>query len=126
MLAGSTNEDGQRAESGERKTGGLEMNRTEELRQQLIGQFESAIRDFEKYGDDEFGADSVHIDIITARRTVELLKKLEAPVEATWHYYMNDEGKPRWKCTRCGKIVKRVSHDKVRCSCCGAHMSEEA
>jgi rRNA maturation endonuclease Nob1 len=102
------------------------MNRTEELRQQLIEQLESAIRDFEKYGDDEFGADSVHIDIITAQRTVELLKKLEVKVEAVWHYYVNDEGKPRWKCTYCGKIVRRVPHDKTRCSCCGAHMSEEA
>ena len=102
------------------------MNRTEELRQQMIGQLESAIRDFERYGDDEFGADSVHIDIITARRTVELLKKLEAPVDAKWHYYVNDEGKARWKCSNCGKIVRRLPNDKVRCSTCGAHMSEEA
>ena len=102
------------------------MNRTEELRQQIIEQLQTDIADFEKYGGDEFGSDSVAVDIITARRTVELLKKLEAPVEAKWHYYTNDEGKARWKCTNCGKIIRRGAHEKKRCSVCGAHMSEEA
>ena len=55
------------------------MNRTEELRQQMIEQLETDIADFEKYGGDEFGSDSVAVDIITARRTLELLKKLEVP-----------------------------------------------
>ena len=102
------------------------MNRTEELRQQVIGQLQTDIADFEKYGGDEFGSDSVYVDIVTARRTVELLKKLEAPIEAKWHYYTNDEGKPRWKCTNCGKMTRRDPNDKKRCSCCGAHMSKEA
>ena len=102
------------------------MNRTEELRQQTIEQLQTDIADFEKYGGDEFGSDSVAVDIITARRTVELLKKLEAPVEAKWHYYTNDEGRARWKCTNCGKIIRRGAHEKKRCSVCGAHMSEEA
>lgn len=102
------------------------MNHTEELRQQVIEQLEVDIADFKKYSVDEFGSDSVHVDIVTARRTVELLKKLEAPVEAKWHYYTNDEGKARWKCTNCGKIIRRGAHEKKRCSVCGAHMSEEA
>lgn len=104
------------------------MNRTEELRQQMIQQLETDIENYEKYGGDEFGHyfDSVHVDIITARRTVELLKKLEVPIEAKWHYYTNDEGKPRWKCTNCGKICRRDPHDKKRCSCCGAHTRTEA
>ena len=102
------------------------MNYTEELRQQVIEQLEVDIADFKKYSVDEFGSDSVHVDIVTARRTVELLKKLEAPVEAKWHYYTNDEGKARWKCTNCGKIIRRGAHEKKRCSVCGAHISEEA
>lgn len=102
------------------------MNRTEELRQQVIEQLQTDIADFEKYGVDEFGSDSVAVDIVTARRTVELLKKLEAPVNAKWHYYTNDEGKARWKCTNCGKIIRRGAHEKKRCSVCGAYMSEEA
>lgn len=102
------------------------MNRTEELRQQVIEQLQTDIADFEKYGVDEFGSDSVAVDIVTARRTVELLKKLEAPVEAKWHGYTNEEGKARWKCTNCGKLVRRRPSDKKRCSWCGAYMSEEA
>lgn len=102
------------------------MNRTEELRQQLIAELETAIADCEKYGNDEYGQAPVHVNIITARRTVELLKKLEAPVEAKWHGYTNEEGKARWKCTNCGKLVRRRPSDKKRCSWCGAYMSEEA
>ena len=102
------------------------MNRTEELRQQMIAELEVDIADFEKYGGDEFGSDSVAIDIITARRTLELLKKLEVPVYAKWHYYTNDEGRPRWKCTNCGKIVRREPTEKKRCSRCGAYMNKEA
>ena len=101
------------------------MNRTEELRQQVIDQLQTDIADHE----DDCGKlcdDSVAVDIVTARRTVELLKKLEAPVEAKWHYYTNEEGKARWKCTNCGKLVRRRPSDKKRCSWCGAYMSEEA
>lgn len=102
------------------------MNGVDELRQQVIAELETAIADCEKYGNDEYGQAPVHVNIITARRTVELLNKLEAPVEAKWHYYTNDEGKARWKCTNCGKIIRRGAHEKKRCSVCGAHMSEEA
>lgn len=102
------------------------MNRTEELRQQVIEQLQTDIADFEKYGGDEFGSDSVAVDIITARRTVELLKKLEAPVYAKWHYYTNDEGRARWKCTNCGKLCRRLPTVKLYCSNCGAHMILES
>ena len=101
------------------------MNRTEELRQQVIGQLQTDIADFEKYGGDEFGSDSVVMDIITARRTVELLKKLEVPVEAKWHYYINDENKARWKCSECGKICRRDPADKLYCSHCGSRNQKE-
>ena len=102
------------------------MSRTEELRQQVVEQIETDISDFEKFGDDEYGGDSVHIDVITAKRALELLRKLEAPVDAEWHYYTNDEGKPRWKCTHCGRLCKRRPTDKPRCASCGAHMRFEA
>ena len=102
------------------------MNRTEELRQQMIEQLETDIADFEKYGGDEFGSDSVAVDIITARRTLELLKKLEVPVYAKWHYYQNEEGRSRWKCTNCGKMLRRLPTDKRRCSRCGAYMKGES
>ena len=101
------------------------MNRTEELRQQLIAELETAIADCEKYGNDEYGQAHVHVNIITARRTLELLKKLEVPVYAKWHYYTNDEGKARWKCTNCGHIVKHDPNDFKRCAC-GAHMVKES
>lgn len=101
------------------------MNGVDELRQQVIAELETAIADCEKFGNDEYGQAPVHVNIITARRTVELLKKLETPVEAKWRGYTNDEGKPRWKCTNCGKIVKRPPNDKKRCSICGARMSED-
>lgn len=101
------------------------MNRTEELRQQMVAQLEA---DIDNYENDcgTLDDDAVEVDIITARRTVELLKKLEAPVEAKWHGYTNEEGKARWKCTNCGKLVRRRPSDKKRCSWCGAYMSEEA
>lgn len=102
------------------------MNRAEELRQQLIAELETAIADCEKYGNDEYGQAPAHVNIITARRTVELLKKLEVPVHAKWHYYTNDEGRARWKCTNCGKIIRQGAHEKKRCSVCGAYISEEA
>lgn len=98
------------------------MNTLEKQRQQVIDQLQT---DIEKYGGDEFGADSVAVDIVTARQTLELLKMLEAPVDAKWHYYINDEGKARWKCTNCGKIVRHWVHEKKRCSVCGARMTEE-
>lgn len=39
--------------------------------------------------------------------------------QAVWVYYTNDEGRARWKCSKCGKIVKRNPHDKRFCSNCG-------
>lgn len=102
------------------------MNRTEELRQQMIQQLEADIDDYKKYGDDQYGPNMVAVDIVTARRTVELLKKMDVPVEAVWQYYTNDEGRARWRCTNCGKIIRQGAHEKKRCSSCGARMKTEA
>lgn len=46
--------------------------------------------------------------------------------ESTWVYYVNEEGKARWKCRLCGKIVRRLPDDKRYCSNCGARMVKGA
>ena len=97
------------------------MNRTDELRKSVLDVIESDIREYEDGGDSEM----VQVDYITMKRVVELLKKMEVPVYATWHYYINEEDSPRWKCTNCGKIVRRPPHDKHICSKCGAHIRME-
>ena len=35
---------------------------------------------------------------------------------AKWLYYINDEGKPRWNCSQCGKVCRRDPYDKRFCS----------
>lgn len=50
----------------------------------------------------------------------------EPVVSAEWRYYVNDEGRARWRCSNCGKRCRRDPHDKARCSSCGAHMTKEA
>lgn len=44
----------------------------------------------------------------------------------TWRYYRNEEGKPRWKCSECGKLCKRIPTEKLYCSHCGSKMKMEA
>lgn len=44
----------------------------------------------------------------------------------TWKYYVNDEGKARWKCSCCGKICHKHPGVKYYCSNCGARMQMEA
>lgn len=39
--------------------------------------------------------------------------------KAVWEYYRNDEGKARWRCSKCGKLCKRLPTDKLYCSKCG-------
>ena len=68
------------------------MNRTEELRAEIVSTLECAIQEFEQNGNPELDGDFVAVNYITAKRTLELMKKLEVPVEAVWHYYVNDEG----------------------------------
>lgn len=46
--------------------------------------------------------------------------------EAVWRYYINDEGKARWRCSQCGKLCRRHPNDKRYCSNCGAKMRMEA
>lgn len=47
---------------------------------------------------------------------------------AKWAYYVNAEGKARWRCSGCGKIVKKhpYSYQKWYCSRCGAKMQFES
>lgn len=44
----------------------------------------------------------------------------------TWKYYVNDEGKARWKCSCCGHVVRKRPWEKVYCSRCSAKMAMEA
>ena len=102
------------------------MNRTEELRQELIADIEKAIHTFTEWNLDHTNKMvMVGIKEITAKRTVELLKKLEAPVEAMWRYH-NDEHGQWWDCSSCGKICRKNPHDKLGCSRCRAKMRMEA
>ena len=52
---------------------------------------------------------------------------MEKPAKfGKWLYYINDEGKARWKCSECGKIIRHGAAEKLYCSHCGAKMSREA
>lgn len=44
---------------------------------------------------------------------------------AVWKYYLNDEGKARWRCSYCGKVCHRNPHDKRYCPICGKAMRME-
>lgn len=33
-----------------------------------------------------------------------------------WLYYVNEDGKARWKCSLRGKVCRRNPHDKLYCS----------
>ena len=44
---------------------------------------------------------------------------------AVWEYYTNDEGRARWKCSACGKIIRHGANEKRFCSACGAEMRME-
>lgn len=53
-----------------------------------------------------------------------LIAKLTA--EGTWIYCADDEGRPRWKCSRCGKIVRKDPAEKLYCAACGQRNRKEA
>ena len=42
-----------------------------------------------------------------------------------WVYYVNEEGKARWKCSLCGKMCKRRPEGKLYCSRRGARLKQE-
>ena len=96
------------------------MNET--VRERVLGELEANLSDFEKYGNDEFEADNVIVNVQTVRQLIGLLR--EKP--GVWQYYVNDDGKARWKCSKCGKICRRNPYDKRYCSQCGQKMSLEA
>ena len=77
------------------------------------------------YHDDEHEA---YVSLREVRAVIDQVPEVEAEpvIHAIWHYYVNDEGKARWRCNNCGKLCRRDPHDKVRCSGCGAHMRKEA
>lgn len=97
------------------------MNRAEELRQEVAKALNNAILDFEQIGNPELDGDYVTLNYVTAKRLYELLT---AP--ATWVFYRVDNNEARWKCSSCGKVVRKNPHDKLFCSCCGRVMKMEA
>ena len=68
------------------------------------------------------------LDLIQEAPTIsiESLGEYEPVIHAVWQYYINDEGKARWRCSNCGKVCHKNPYDKRRCSICGAHMRMEA
>ena len=74
------------------------------------------------YPDSHAEAFGICTNLVKSAPTIEV----EPIINAVWHYYINDEGKARWKCVNCGKVCHKNPHDKRRCSICGAHMSMEA
>ena len=55
---------------------------------------------------------------------IKLIEDLTA--EGLWVYCPDDEGRPRWKCSRCGKIVHKDPADKLHCALCGQRNRKEA
>ena len=43
-----------------------------------------------------------------------------------WVYYINDEGKARWKCSECGHLSKHDPYEKLYCSRCGSRNQKGA
>lgn len=50
----------------------------------------------------------------------------QLPAEGLWVYCPDDEGRPRWKCSRCGKFVHKDPAEKVYCALCGQRNRKEA
>lgn len=55
---------------------------------------------------------------------VKLIEHLGA--EGLWIYCPDDEGRPRWKCSRCGKYVHKDPAEKLYCALCGQRNRKEA
>ena len=53
-------------------------------------------------------------------------QKMKPLIEAVWKYSLDDENRPRWRCSNCGKTCHRNPYDKHYCSQCGAEMRTEA
>ena len=94
-------------------------------REEIIKGLEAAHQESGRYGADEFGERAI-VDRAVIWDALEIIRHSEPIVNAEWRYYVNDEGKARWRCSKCGKLCRRDPHDKKRCSICGAHMTKEA
>lgn len=69
--------------------------------------------------------DFVEDSVTVPRRLLEEIVKL-LEVETVWEYWPDEEGKPRWRCRHCGKIVHKDPADKLHCSVCGLRARKEA
>ena len=86
----------------------------EDVRARVLQDLENNLRDFERYGNDEFEGDNVLVNVQTVRQVIGLLRG----ETGLWQYYVNEEGKARWKCSKCGKIITHKAHEKLYCSRC--------
>lgn len=68
------------------------------------------------------------ISLRDLRTLIDMIPAVDAAPIAheKWHYYTNDEGKARWRCTRCGKTIRRGAYEKLYCSRCGSRMEMES
>ena len=65
--------------------------------------------------------DDVEICKSIVKDALELLS-----AETVWVYSTDEEGKPKWTCKNCGKVVHKDPADKLYCSRCGMRARKEA
>lgn len=53
-------------------------------------------------------------------------KRAKPDIVAVWKYVTDDDNRPRWVCSNCGKVCHKNPHDKYYCSRCGAWMSMQS
>lgn len=61
-----------------------------------------------------------------ATQLIDNLLVFGKPTEGLWIYCPDDEDRPRWKCSRCGKIVHKDPAEKLYCALCGQRNRKEA
>lgn len=72
----------------------------------------------------EYAEDNVTVPARMIRAIRDMLEAETA--EGLWIYCPDDEGRPRWKCSRCGKYVHKDPAEKLYCSLCGQRNRKEA
>lgn len=86
---------------------------------------EEVIKELKQVATDDYVMENNEYHAILCGEAAELLEHSEPVLHAEWRYYVNDENRPRWRCSNCRKLCRRNPHDKKRCSNCGAHMKME-
>ena len=99
-------------------------------------EMEKVVKDLEWAINEEEVYDCLYVnDLDGVIETMKAAKEIiEAQLRKTkddekpgrWIYYVNEEGRARWKCSECGKVCRRNPHDKPFCSTCGKRLIMEA